>query len=202
MHKSHFISQWVVAIKNRMASMCEDGFVLSVITLFYNDVATDCILEWKRNTRLELAAIEKRSQDLAHIPWYAVGKRFMGHLKVWRDRIAVRIGVWLQEPSEDSLNRCMGSAEFEFMKYLHKLTERMAAWRTFSEKHTPLDQLPAQYVEVKGYLDAPHAEYAHLCRIQEMADAFIPAEMQRTMFAMMLSEKMGHAQPLQPSHRE
>jgi hypothetical protein len=202
MHRSHFVSNWVVAIKNRMASMCKDGFVLSVIILFYNDVATDHILESKRNMRLELAAIEKRAQLLGHIPWYAVGKRLIGYLKVWRDRIAVRVGVWLYEPSEGSLNQCTSSAEFEFMKYLHQLTERMAAWRSFSCKHLPLDQLPPEYVEIKGFLDAPHAEYEYLCRIQEMADAFIPADMQRTMFVMMLSEKMGLVRPLQPVHKE
>jgi len=51
-------------------------------------------------------------------------------------------------------------------------------------------------------LDAPHAEYERLCRIQEMADSFIPADMQRTMFAMMLSEKMDQAKQLKRSHRE
>jgi hypothetical protein len=78
----------------------------------------------------------------------------------------------------------------------------MTAWRAFSHKNLPLDQLPAQFVEVKGASDAPHAEYERLCRIQEMADAFIPADMQRTMFILMLSEKMGQTKPLKPSHRE
>jgi hypothetical protein len=76
------------------------------------------------------------------------------------------------------------------LKYLHNLTERMAAWRAFPDKHLPSDQLPKEFVDVKGLLDAPLSEYETLCRIQETADAFIPAEMQRTMFAVMLSEMM------------
>jgi hypothetical protein len=35
-----------------------------------------------------------------------------------------------------------------------------------------------------------------------MADSFIPAEMQRAMFALMLSEKMGQTRPMMPSHAE
>jgi len=175
---------------------------MSIITLFYNDVATDNILESKRKLRLELAAIQQRSQVLAHIPWRSVGSWLGGYLNVWRDRIAVRIGVWFDEPSEESLNQCLDSVEFEFMRYLHKLTERMTAWRAFPDKHLPPDQLPEAFCEIKGYLDAPHAEYEHLCRIQELADSYIPAEMQRTMFALMLSEKMSQDRPLKPPHRE
>jgi hypothetical protein len=37
-----------------------------------------------------------------------------------------------------------------------------------------------------------------LCRIQETTDAFIPAELQRTMFAVMLSEMM--RKPEQRAH--
>jgi hypothetical protein len=202
MYTSEFITNWVVSIKTRMASICEEGFVMTIIALFHNDAATEDILESKRRLWLERAAIEHQSLALARMPWYSVGARLSGHFKMWCERIAIRIRLWQYQPSEEALNRCLCSPEFEFLKYLHKLTERMTAWHTFPEKHLPSDQLPAQFVQVKGALDPPHAEYERLCCIQEIADAFIPAEMQRTMFAMMLSERMGQARPLKPSHRE
>lgn len=202
LHKSGFVTKWIVGIKTRMFSMCEEGFVMNLIALFYNDAATEDILESKRKLRLELAAIEHQSHLLVLIPWYSVFRRLCGHLKLLKERISVQVTLWLSSPSEEALNNCLRSPEFEFMKYLHRLSERMATWRAFSGKHLPAEQLPSEFVEVKGALDAPHAEYEHLCRIQEMADAFIPADMQRTMFAMMLSERMGQAQPLKPSHRE
>ncbi len=175
---------------------------MAIIALFYNDAATQEILESKRTLRLERVAIEHYSHMLARTPWYSFGERLNGHLKMWQKRIAVRIRLWRYEPSEEALNQCLCSPEFEFLKYLHKLTERMTAWRAFPHKKLPSDQLPAQFVEVKGAMDAPHAEYERLCRIQEMADAFIPADMQRTMFILLLSEKMGQTKPLKPSHRE
>jgi hypothetical protein len=202
MHRGEFVANWMVGIKTRMARMCKEGYVMAIILLFYNDAATEDILESKRKLRLERAAIDDYSHRLARIPWCSVGEWLSGHLKMWRQRIAVRIRLWFYEPSEEALYQCLNSPEFEIMKYLHKLTERMTAWRAYPHKELPSDQLSAQFLEVKGALDAPHAEYERLCRIQEMADAFIPADMQRTMFALMLSEKMGQTRPLKPSHRE
>jgi hypothetical protein len=173
-----------------------------LIALFYNDAATADILESKRRTRLQLAAIEQRSQALARVPWYSVIERVRTHLTSWRERMVVRIGLWRHELAEGSMNSCLSSPEFEFLKYLHKLTERMAAWRAFPDKHLPTDQLPKEFVDLKGQLDAPLSAYERLCRIQETADAIIPAEMQRTMFAVMLSEMMGQPEQRTPAHRE
>jgi hypothetical protein len=201
-HKDKFVTKWVTGIKSRMAGMCEDGFVVPLIALFYNDAATADILESKRRTWLQLAAIEQRSQALARVPWYSVIERVRTHLTSWRERMVVRIGLWRHELAERSMNSCLSSPEFEFLKYLHKLTERMAAWRAFPDKHLPTDQLPKEFVDLKGQLDAPLSAYERLCRIQETADAIIPAEMQRTMFAVMLSEMMGQPEQRTPAHRE
>jgi hypothetical protein len=169
-----------------------------MILLFYNDAASGDVLECKRRKRLELAAIEKRRQVVARLPWYSICERLSGYMASWRDRMAVRIGVWRRQLPEEAMNKCLSSPEFEFLKYLHNLTERMAAWRAFPDKHLPSDQLPKEFVDVKGLLDAPLSEYETLCQIQETADAFIPAEMQRTMFAVMLSEMM--RKPEQRAH--
>jgi hypothetical protein len=201
-HKDKFVTKWVTGIKSRMAGMCEDGFVVPLVALFYNDAATADILESKRRTRLQLAAIEQRSQALARVPWYSVIERVRTHLTSWRERMVVRIGLWRHELAEGSMNSCLSSPEFEFLKYLHKLTERMAAWRAFPDKHLPTDQLPKEFVDVKGQLDAPQAVYERLDCIQEAIDAFIPAEMQRTMCALMLSTMMSQPEQLHPSHKE
>jgi hypothetical protein len=198
MYKDKFVNKWVTGIKSQMSGMCEENFVVPVIALFYNDAATSVILNSKRKMRMELAAIEQRHQAAKRVPWHFVGERLRAWVTRWRERMAVRIGVWQQQLPEEAVSRCLSSPEFEFLKYLHNLTERMAAWRAFPDKHVPSDQLPKEFVDVKGLLDAPLSEYETLCRIQETADAFIPAELQRTMFAVMLSEMM--RKPEQRAH--
>jgi len=198
MYKDKFVNKWVTGIKSQMSGMCEENFVVPVIALFYNDAATSAILNSKRTMRIELAAIEQRHQTATRVPWHFVGERLRAWVTRWRERMAVRIGVWRQQLPEEAVSKCLSSPEFEFLKYLHNLTERMAAWRAFPDKHLPSDQLPKEFVDVKGLLDAPLSEYETLCRIQETADAFIPAEMQRTMFAVMLSEMM--RKPEQRAH--
>ena len=202
MHKDQFVAKWVAGIKSRMAGICEDGFMVPMIALFYNDAATADILESKRKMRLQLAAIEHRLQMLARVPWYHVADRLGAYLTSWQERIAVQIGVWRHQPAEEAMNRCLSSPEFEFLKYMHKLTERMAVWRAFPAKHLPTDQLPQEFVTLKGQLDAPQVAYGHLCRIQEAMDAFIPAAMQRTMCVVMLSKIMGQPDQLIPAHKE
>ena len=114
----------------------------------------------------------------------------------------VRIGVLRQQLPEEALIRCLGSPEFEFLNYLHKLTERMAAWRAFPDKHLPADQLPKEFVDLKGPSDAPLSAYEHLCRVQEEMDAFIPAELQRTMCAVLLVQLMKQPEQQSASHTE
>jgi hypothetical protein len=199
MHKDEFVTKWMTGIKSRMAGMCEDGFVVPLIVLFYNDAATGDILECKRRTRLELAAIERK---MALVPWYSVVERARAVLTSWRERMAVRIRVWRHQPAVEAIDHCISSPEFEFLKYLHNLTEHMAAWRAFPDKHLPPEQLPREFVDIKGLTDAPQAAYKRLCRIQDTMDAFIPAEMQRTMCAVMLSRIMKQPEQLHPSHGE
>ena len=198
MYKDKFVNKWVTGIKSQISGMCEENFVVPVIALFYNDAATSVILNSKRKMRIELAAIEQRHQTAKRVPWHFLGERLRAWVTRWRERMAVRIGVWRQQLPEEAVSKCLSSPEFEFLKYLHNLTERMAAWRAFPDKHVPSDQLPKEFVDVKGLLDAPLSEYETLCRIQETADAFIPAELQRTMFAVMLSEMM--RKPEQRAH--
>ena len=196
MHKDQFITKWVAGINARMADMCEDSFIIPMIALFYNDAATIGILESKRKLQRDLGAIVQRSQNLARVPWYSFGERLKAHVTLWRERMAVRIGVWRHQLSDDAINRCIGSPEFEFLKYLHKLTERIATWHVFPDKYLPSDKLPKDFVDVKGLLDAPQAVYNHLYRIEEVVDALVPVDLQRTMCAVMLSKFMTQREQL------
>ncbi len=196
MHKDKFVTKWVAGINARMADMCEDSFIIPMIALFYNDAASVGILESKRKMQRDLGAITQRSQNLARVPWYSFGERLRAHVTLWQDRMAVRIGVWRHQLSDDAINRCIGSPEFEFLKYLHKLTERIATWHAFPDKFLPSDKLPKEFLDVKGPLDAPQAVYHHLYRIEEAVDALVPIELQRTMCAVMLSKFMTQREQL------
>jgi hypothetical protein len=186
-YSDKFMSKWVVEIKKKMVGMCEESFVIPTIVLFYNDVATVNILKLKSKMRMDLGAIEERSRLLANLPWYHVGKRLKGCLQTWLDRIAVHIGVWRYDLPENDVKQCLEKPEFEFIKYLHKLTERMTAWRRYPFKHLSSDQLPKEFVDIKGLSDTPKATYEHLYNIQKIMDAYIPADLQRTLCALMLS---------------
>ena len=86
-------------------------------------------------------------------------------------------------------------------RYLHKLTQRMSTWRSFPKKHLSWNDLPAEFRDMKGLADPPHAEYSHLVEMQEMVDAYISPEMQRTLCIVMLAEKLAIARQLEPPHR-
>jgi hypothetical protein len=85
---------------------------------------------------------------------------------------------------------------------MHKMTQRMSAWRSYPKKHLSWHDLPAEFRDVKGPADPPHAEYSVLVEIQDMVDAYISPEMQRTQYILMLVEKMSIARQLEPPHRE
>jgi hypothetical protein len=200
MYNDKFITKWVSGINAEMAGMCVEDFGIPLIALFYNDAATGDILASRCKMKMELNAIDERSQSLRRLTWLAVGQRLKGFLKSWKERAMVKISVWSKQLPAEAIDRCLCSPEFEFLKYLHNLTERMAAWRVFPNKHLPSHQLPQEFTNLKGLHDAPVSACERLSRIRETADALIPAEMQRTMFALMLSEIM--AQPAQLSHAD
>lgn len=202
MHKDAFVTKWVVGITTRMVGMCEEGFVIPVIALFYNDAASAAILKSKLEMQLKLASFAQRAQKITQVPWYSLGTRVSLSYKLWRERIVLRFALWQAQPPAEAIDQCLESAEFKFLEYLHKLTQRMEAWRLFADKHLPVNELPTEFRTVKGPSDPPQAEYSTLCRIQEMADSLIPAQMQRTMFALMLAEKLAVVQQPSLSHRE
>jgi len=117
--------------------------------------------------------------------------------------MAVRISIWRSQPNDEIIRRCLGSDEFEYLKYIRKLTQRMSDWQKILKKNK-LSQERLRVVSTfrtQGLHDPPHSEYSHLVEIQNMIDALIPPDMQRTMFAFMLSEKLTIARELDPTNR-
>jgi hypothetical protein len=202
LHKDVFATKWVVSITTRMMGMCEEGFVIPIIAMFYNDAASVDILTSKRSMRTQSDAFNQHAAALKQLHWYSLVSLVTGYIKLFWNRLVLRFSVWRQQPLAEAVDRCIESPEFEFLQYLHKLTERMDAWRSFRDKHLPPDQLPATFRLVKGQYDPPQAEYSYLVEVQQLADAYIPKEMQNTMFALMLAEKLTRARSVVPSHRE
>ena len=134
--------------------------------------------------------------------------------------MAVRISIWRSQPNDEIIRRCLGSDEFEYLKcgiqqealsnflhvpsrYIRKLTQRMSDWQKILKKNK-LSQERLRVVSTfrtQGLHDPPHSEYSHLVEIQNMIDALIPPDMQRTMFTFMLSEKLTIARELDPTNR-
>jgi hypothetical protein len=77
----------------------------------------------------------------------------------------------------------------------------MSAWRSFEDKETSLENLPAAFREVKGHADPPFSEYSELADVEEMVDTHFSMDMQRTLFAQLLAENMSVARQLEPHHR-
>jgi hypothetical protein len=202
MHKDVFVTKWAVGItaQAQMAGMCEGKFVIPVIALFYNDAATADMPKSKLNTQLKLASFTHRAQTLSQMPRYSLGTHIVQSFKLWRERLTFRLSIWRSQPPPEANDQFLESSEFKFLQYLYTLTLRIQAWRTFDKKHLPAEQLPTQFRKVKCPYDPlePQAEYSFLCRVQELADSFIPADM----FAVMLADKLASGRQLSPSHRE
>ena len=98
-------------------------------------------------------------------------------------------------------NKCCVSPHPTSFRYLRKLTQRMSAWREFPKKHVPVHDLPAEFRDVKGLMDPPHAEYSRLVDLQEIVDAFVSKDMQRTLLVKLLADKMNLVREAEPSHR-
>jgi hypothetical protein len=202
LHKDVFVTKWVVSITTRMKGMCEEGFIIPIIAMFYNDAASVDILRNKKNMRIQSDSFKKQAAVIKQMHWYSLVPRVIGHIKLIWNRMKYQFSVWRQQLPAEAVDKCIEKPEFEFLEYLHKLTERMHAWRSFRNKHLPPEELPAHFRVRKGPSDPPQAEYSNLVKVQELADAFIPKEVQTTMFAVMLAEKLTCARLLAPSHRE
>ncbi len=202
LHKDVFVTKWVVSITARMAGMCEEGFVIPIIVMFQNEVSSADIINRKLSMSEQSEHLGMRAIALKRLSWSAFASRASGFFVLIWDRLKLSFSVWRQQLPAEVVVQSLEGAEFEFLRYLHKLTERMHAWRNFGNKQLSPEQLPANFRVVKGLSDPPQAEYSHLVQLQDLIDAYVPQDMQRTMFAVMLSEKLVAGRMIAPAHRE
>lgn len=179
--------------------MTEEGFIIPILSMFYNDASSVEILKRKWDRRKQSVMFDQEMHLLKNSRLYS---RFVGYISLFFRRFAHSVAMWRYQPNSEVVERCLESPEFQILVYVHKLTQRMAAWRSFPNKHTPFEDLPAEFRFVKGPSDPSHAEYKHLVRVEEMVNAYIPQELQKTMFITMLAEKFNHARTLEPLHRQ
>jgi hypothetical protein len=182
--------------------MCEENLVVPIIAMFYNESATFDILKCKRSAANSSVSLLEQWDDLKRLPWYRIGSRFIRSCELIWAKLRLRYSESNYQPNDEAVSQCLGKPEFQFLKYIHKLFERMAHWKSFSDKDTPYENLPLEFRRVLGPLDPPHAEYSHLVQMKEFADAYMSPSMQQTLFVLMLSEKLMVARQLEPSHRE
>lgn len=184
-----------------MAGMCEESFMVPIITMFFNDAASFDILGCKRSERISHASFLKQQDNIKLLPWYLIGTRFVQSLKLRWAKLQVRFSTSRYQPNTKTFRSCLQEPEFQFLKYLHVLAERMVHWSTFTGRNLSLEKLPQEFHNILGPSDPPHAEYSHLVQLQEFADSYISPKMQQTLFIVMLAEKMNIARPMEPPHR-
>ena len=201
MYKSHFVSSWIACIMKQMGNMCEENVVIPIAAIFYNGFATVDVIKCKREAKIKSASMLKQLNNINKLPWYKFGSKFFQICSLRWVRLKSEFLYSRYQPAADAVENCLKQPEFEYLKYLHKLTERMAPWNSFSGQDCDYEDLPQEFRNVLGDMDPPHAEYSHLCELQKFADHYFAPKMQRTMFIMMLSEKMSVARHVEPPHR-
>jgi hypothetical protein len=185
----------------QMGSLCDENVVFPIATMFYNGHSTVDIITRKRKLKIERVLMLKQFEILKQLPWYKVGSRFFQSCSLRWTRLKSEFLHSRYLPNADAVEDCLSQPEFDFLKYLHKLTERMANWSSFSHKDRDYYDLPQEFRSVLGAVDPPHAEYSHLFELQQFADHYLTQKMQRTLFIVMLSEKLNIARQVEPSHR-
>ncbi len=185
----------------QMAEMCAESFMIPIIVMFFNETATSDILSCKLSEKINQASLLEQMNNLKRLPWYRFGTRFIESCKLNWAKVRLRLSVFKYQPDSDKCERCLQEPEFQFLKYLYALTERIRHWNSFSKKHLPIEQLPQEFRNVLGLSDPPHAEYSHLTQLKEFADAYMTPSIQQTLFLVLLAEKMNVVHHLEPPHR-
>lgn len=201
MYKSQFISSWIASIMKHMGTLCEENVVIAIATMFYNGISTEDVIKRKREVKIKRESILKHFEKLKQLPWSKVCSWLVQSCSLRWSWVKSEFSHSRYLPDEDAVEGCLKQPEFEFLKYLHKLTERMATWRSFPRKDRDFEDLPHEFRRVLGALDPPHAEYSHLFELQQFADHYMTQKMQRTLFVVMLSEKLNIARQVEPTHR-
>ena len=201
MYKANFTSSWIACMLRQMGDMCEENVVIPIIAIFYNGFSSRDIIDRKREARIRDESLLKQFEDIKQLPWYMFISKYIQCRRLKWTRFKSKWSDSRYQPNPDDVDNCLKQPEFEYLKYLHKLTERVVNWSSFSRQETDYDDLPQEFRSVLGPLDPPHAEYSHLHELQKFADHYFSPKMLQTLFVMMLSEKLRIARQVEPAHR-
>ena len=201
MYTSHFTSSWIASVLRQMGDVCAENVVIPIIAIFYNGVASGDIISHKREDRIKKETMSKQLDNIQRLPWYMFFSKLVQARRLKWARFKSNYTNSRYQPAAVDIESCLSQPEFEFLKYLHKLTERMAHWSSFSDKEADYDDLPQEFRGILGPLDPPLSEYAYYYELQKFASHYITPKMQQTLFVMMLSENLNIARPVEPAHR-
>jgi hypothetical protein len=178
MYKISFTNSWILDINSNIGAGATEGFYIPLVLTLVNKVASAEIFKMKLKMRTDLL-----NYAVKH-PLGRLGKWFF-HLQLW-----YRAQQYL--PSRDHLEKCMKEPELETLVYLHKLSERVSTWESVSWKFwgVPKDDLPAEFREVKGEMDPPHAEYEHQANVIHMLEDALPPSARRVLMGLLFSNLM------------
>jgi hypothetical protein len=199
MYKTVYAKSWILDISSRLGAACTEGAYIPLVATLYNKVASRDILNLKRKLRIQLTEYaqqqDARSGIVAH---------FWRLIRSWLHQKRLLFVARVYKPSSDFLDECLKEPELEALTYLQKLSERVATWESVSWQYWDVkkEHLPAEFREVKGEADPPHAEYAYQANVIHMLEDALPQRVHRVLTSLMFSHLMMMARnDLTPSER-
>jgi hypothetical protein len=196
MYNVRFARSWILDISARLGAAGTEGAYIPLVATLYNKISSSDISGLKRKLQIDLMDLEQ------HVPGRL---RIVARCCAWFHRM--RLSLWARryKPSPDLLDQCLKQPELEALKYLQKLSERVATWERVSWKYFDVDKqhLPAEFREVKGDADPPLAEYSYQANVIHMLEDALPRDVHRVLTSLMFSHLMMMARPnLSPAERE
>ncbi len=200
MYRIVYARSWIMDISSRLGAACTEGAYIPLVATLFNKFASCEIFNMKRKLRIETS--EHSELERNRISFLAQCCRFFcARFRAYRFLFQARS----YRPPPDALDKCMKEPELEALVYLQKLSERVAAWECVSWKYwgSHKKHLPAEFREVKGDADPPHAEYSYQANVIHMLEDALPPKVHRVLTSLMFSHLMMMARTdLTPSERE
>jgi hypothetical protein len=187
MYSIRFAKSWILEISTRLGAAGTNGAYVPLVATLYNKVASADILTLKRKMRTDLMDHEQHEHGR-----FGCISRIWFSLCFWLREKRLSLRGRMYKPSPDLLDQCMKEPELAALTYLQKLSERVATWERVSWKYWDVDKkyLPAEFREVEGDADPPHAEYAYQANVIHMLEDALPPSVHRVLTSLMFSYLM------------
>jgi hypothetical protein len=200
MYRIVYARSWILDISSRLGAACTEGAYIPLVATLFNKFASCEIFNLKRKMRIQTTDHSECERNQISISAKCC-RFFCANLRAIKFSFQARS----YRPPPDVLDKCMKEPELEALIYLQKLSERVASWERVSWKYWGVHKkhLPAEFCEVKGDADPPHAEYAYQANVIHMLEDALPPKVHRVLTSLMFSHLMMMARTdLTPSERE